>query len=217
MDGAHHHDLPAGLAVADQARLALGLRVPGDDLLDKARLGQADILDRLARHRLRQEPDKITGVTGRQCDADLAVVLHAADARPVPGPRVEHDKRALAPIDRYARWRHNADQCIVDRPRQGASVEHEFGFEGQNVRCLTRTVLDVIVTALAQDIEQQDPPLPPIDPILERAIHTAHKVECLNGRGRAWHRPFGLLRHEISWTVKLFYSPDRKGQPYVQR
>src|SRR4051812_8512423 len=108
-DRAHHHDLPAGLAVADQTRLALGLRVPGDDLLDKARLGQADILDRLTRHRLRQEPDKITGVTGRQRDADLAVVLHAADARPVPGPRVEYDEGALAPIDRYARWRHNAD------------------------------------------------------------------------------------------------------------
>src|SRR3954451_17451236 len=142
---------------------------------------------------------------------------HAADARPVPGPRIEYDEGALAPIDRYARWRHNADQRIVDRPRQGASVEHEFGFEDQNVRRLARIVLDVIVAALAQDIEQQDPPLPRIDPIPERAIHTAHKGDRLNGRGRAWHRPFGLLRHETSWPVKLFYSPDRKGQPYVQR
>jgi hypothetical protein len=85
------------------------------------------------------------------------------------------------------------------------------------MRCLARTVLDVIVAALAQHVDQQDRALPRIDPILESAVHTAHKVDRLNGRGRAWHRPFGLLSHETSWAVKLFYSPDRKGQPYVQR
>ena len=148
-----------------------------DDLLDKTRLGQADILDRLARHRLRQEADEIAGMTRRQRDADLAVVLHAADARSVPGARVEHDERALARIDRYARRRDDADQRVVDRPRQRAPVEHEFGLEGQNVRRLARIVLDVVVAALAQDIEQQNRALPRIDPVLDGVVRARNELE----------------------------------------
>ena len=56
-------------------------------LLDEDRLSAADILDRLARHRLRQEADEVAGVAGRQSHADLAVLLHPANAGPMAGAR----------------------------------------------------------------------------------------------------------------------------------
>ena len=85
----HHHDLPAGLAVADQHRLALGVRMTLGDGLDEQRLGAADILDGLAGHGVGQEADEVAGMAGLQRHADLAVVLHAADAGAVAGARVE--------------------------------------------------------------------------------------------------------------------------------
>ena len=69
------------------------------DVLDEDRLGAADILDRLSRHRLRQEADEVAGMAGRQRDADLAVLLHAADARAVAGARIDDDDRRLGRID----------------------------------------------------------------------------------------------------------------------
>ena len=81
LDGGRHHDLPAGLAVADEAGLALGLGMAFADLADERGLGAADILDRLARHGLGQEADEVAGMAGGERHADLAVVLHAADAR----------------------------------------------------------------------------------------------------------------------------------------
>jgi hypothetical protein len=38
MDRAHHHDLPARPAIADQTRLAVGVRVALGHFLDKANL-----------------------------------------------------------------------------------------------------------------------------------------------------------------------------------
>ena len=73
----------------------------------------------------------------------------------MPGPRVEHDKRTLAGIDRHPRRRDDADQPVIDRPRQRTSIEHEFSLKNQNVRRRARIVLDVIVAALSQYIEQQ--------------------------------------------------------------
>ena len=57
---------------------------------------------RLARHRLGQEADEIAGMPGLERDADLAVGLEAADARAVPGARVDHDE-GPAGRDRFRR------------------------------------------------------------------------------------------------------------------
>src|SRR5215471_17414047 len=105
MDRAHHHDLPARLAVADETRLALGVRMARDDLVDKPSLCLAHILDRLTWHRVRQKADEIAGMAGGERDADLAIMLHAANAGPMPGARVEHDEWAFGRVDRSARWR----------------------------------------------------------------------------------------------------------------
>src|SRR5690349_24781445 len=99
MDGAHHHDLPAGLAVADKARLALGIRMSPDDLLDKAGLRFAHVLDRLAGHRVRQKADEIARMTGGERHPDFAVVFHAADAGAMPGARIENDEWPLVRVD----------------------------------------------------------------------------------------------------------------------
>ena len=48
--------------------------------LDETRLGAAHVLDGLAGHRVGQEADEIARMAGLQRDADLAIVLHAADA-----------------------------------------------------------------------------------------------------------------------------------------
>ena len=66
-----------------------------DHPLEERGLGLHDVLDRLPRHRLGQEADEVAGMAGAHGDADLAVGLEAADARPVAGARVDDDERPL--------------------------------------------------------------------------------------------------------------------------
>jgi hypothetical protein len=118
----HHHDLPARLAVADQTRLAIGVRVALGHFLDKTGFGLADVLDRLTRHRLGQKADEIAGMTRGERHPDLAVGFHAADARAVPGARVEHNERPLARVDRGAFGGRDAHQPVIHRARQRAPI-----------------------------------------------------------------------------------------------
>ena len=145
----HHHDLPPGLTIADQARLALGVRVSGRDLFDKPGLCLADIRDRLTGHRIRQKADKIAGMTCRKSDADLAVMLHAADARTVTGARVEYDEGSFAAIDRSAFGRDHAHQRVIHWAWQRATIEQEFDVEAEHVRRLAGVMLEIVVAALA--------------------------------------------------------------------
>ena len=73
---------------------------------------------------LGQEADEVAGMARGHRDADLAVLLHAADARPMAGARIDDDERRLGRIDLRAVGRDDAHQGIVHRPRQGASVAH---------------------------------------------------------------------------------------------
>ena len=119
-----HHDRPAGLAIADHAGLAVGLGMQRDDLLEEHRLGARDVLDGLAGHGLGQEADEVAGMAGLEGDADLAVGLEAADARAVPGARIDDDERPAPRIDRRRpsggtiRAKH-----VVDRPLERAAVD----------------------------------------------------------------------------------------------
>ena len=107
------HHRPAGLAVADDAGLALGLGMAGDDRLEEDRLGGGDVEDGLAGHRVGQEADEVGGVAGLHRDADLAVGLEAADAGAVAGARVDDDEGALLRVDRDALGRDDAGQEVV--------------------------------------------------------------------------------------------------------
>jgi hypothetical protein len=174
VDRAHHHDLPAGLAVADQTRLALGVRVTLDDLLDKAGLRLAHILDRLTGHRVRQKADEIAGMAGGERDADLAVVLHAADAWAVAGSGVEDDERSLVRVDRGALQRDDPHQPVIHRPRKRAAIEDQLGIKAQHIRRRTGIVLATVVAALPEHVEQQNGALPSVDPVVEQVVRAGH-------------------------------------------
>ena len=70
-----------------------------DDLLDEDRFGEADILDRLAGFGAGQEADEVAGMARRHRHADLAILLHAADTRPVSGARIDDDEGPPGRID----------------------------------------------------------------------------------------------------------------------
>src|SRR5215468_10267361 len=93
------HDGPAGLAIADHARLAIGIRMAADDRLDELGLCARDAFDGLSRHRLGQEAYEIAGVPCLHRHADFAVRLEAADPRTVYGPRVDDNKWSPLHID----------------------------------------------------------------------------------------------------------------------
>ena len=56
--------------------------------------------------------------------------------------------------------RDDPHQRVIHRPRQRAAVEHELGIEAQHMRRRAGVVLDIIVAALAQHVEQQNRALP---------------------------------------------------------
>ena len=64
-----------------------------DDLFEEDRLRARDVADGLARHGVGQEADEIAGMPRLERHADLAVGLEAADARAMPGARVDDDER----------------------------------------------------------------------------------------------------------------------------
>jgi hypothetical protein len=77
-------------------------------------------------------------VTGAGRDPDLAVRLHAPDARPVTGARVDHDDWRLRGIDGGAFWRKDADEPVVDRALELAPVENKLNREVENIRDILR-------------------------------------------------------------------------------
>src|SRR5215470_16231651 len=93
----HDHRLPAGLAVCDHCRL-FRLRVTTGDLADELGLGVPDILDRLAFHRFGKEADEITGMAVFEGHTDFAVLLHAADAWAMTGPRIDNYEGPLGSV-----------------------------------------------------------------------------------------------------------------------
>ena len=139
----------------------------GDDLFDKDRLGPCDVLDRLAGHRLGQEADEVTGMTGLHRDADLAVRLESADARPVAGTRIDHHERAALVIDLHAAWWCNAHQRVIDRLLKRPAVDDQLHGIVEDMRCGLGDVFAVLQSALTHDIEEQDAALSGIHQILE--------------------------------------------------
>ena len=182
-----HQDLPAGLAVADHDRPALGLGVQLRHPLEEAGLGAHHVLDRLAGHRVRQEADEVAGVAGPQRHADLAVGLEAADPGPVPGARVDDHEGPLPHVDRDARGRGDPDQPVVDRALELAAVGDEVAGEAQDVRRLLGHVLVVLVAALPHDVEVEHAPLPRVRPV-GRGVRPEPRVD-VEGRGPVTPRP----------------------------
>ena len=160
-DRGRHHGLPTGLAIGDDDRLALGVWMARATSSINSRFCAADVLDRLTRHRLGREADEVAGMAGADRDSDLAVRLHAPDARPMTGARVDDDDRRFRGIDDRAFGRNDADKPIVDRARQLAPVKDELGSaKFSTFGYFLRRLREMDVPALVQSLEGQEAPLP---------------------------------------------------------
>jgi hypothetical protein len=206
-NGRQHHHRPAGLAIADHARIAVRLGVERDDLLEEDRLGAGDILERLAGHRLGQEADEIAGMPGLERHADLAVGLEAADAGAMPGTRVDDDEGPAGRIDLDALRRNDADERVIDRSLEGTAVDDELGRIFEDVGRNLGHLFLVLVATLAHDVPEQDAALRRIDHVFDRRGErtknghgdalgglisiVGHGLTCLNGRLESClaHRP----------------------------
>jgi len=158
-----------------------------DDVAQERDFRLDDVLDGLPRLRVRQEADEVAGMAGAQRDADLAIGLEAADARSVAGARIDDDEGALQRVDRDSLGRHDAHQLVIDRARQCASVHQHLGFEAEHAGLGLHDVLEVLVAAMAHDVEEQHAALEGVAPVVDgrtREGDRVHERQHRHGRGR---------------------------------
>ena len=184
-------------------------------LLDEDRFCPTDILDRLSRHRLWQEPDEVTVVTGRQGHSDLAVLLHPANAGPMTGARVHHDDGRLGRIDLDAGGRNNSHQQIIDRTFQGAAVSHKFSLKIEHVRDFLGALLQVGVSPLPQHIEKQHRTLPGVQPIFLYGANIRQILHHSVSRGIVASLYAKLRMGQV--TVSIFCLRSSRRYPAVPR
>ena len=103
-----------------------------------------------------------------QCYADFALRLEAANARPVAGTRIDNDERPSAFVDVDCIRRCDANESVIDGPRQLASVHDQVTLEFQDVRCGSRCMFLVARGALPEAVQEEPPTLAGIDPVVER-------------------------------------------------
>jgi hypothetical protein len=137
--------------------------VQRNDLFEKHPFGARNILDGLARHRIGEKADEITGMAGLERHPDLAVGLEAADPRAMPGSRIDHDERPAQGIDVNACRRNDPHEAIIDRPLQRAAVDDQLYLVLEHMRRSLGEMLAILITALAHDIPEQHGPLRRID------------------------------------------------------
>ena len=93
------------------------------------------VRQRLTRHGLGIEDHEIDRVAFVHRHADLAVALEPADARPVPGARINDDHRRLrlvnAIVPAIVADPRDPEQRVVGRPLKGACVQQQFVIEIQ--------------------------------------------------------------------------------------
>ena len=129
------------------------------NLPQERRFRSRDILDCLARHRLRQKADKVAGVTRLESDPDFTVRLETAYARTMAGSRIDNDKGPARRIDCNSSRRNNAHQSVIDRAIELTSVDYDFNFVIQHVRCSFGEVFPILIAALSQHVQEQNSPL----------------------------------------------------------
>ena len=118
-----------------------------------------------------------------QGDADLRVVLEAADAGPVARARVDDDVRTPLGIDGHAFGRDDAYERVVDRVRERAAVDDGVVGEVQDRRQAFPRVLDEVIAALADRVPEQDRSLCGVDGIVVPV-----RPDARGGRGMGQHR-----------------------------
>ncbi len=104
---------------------------------------------------MRAEDDEIDGMAVVQRDADLAVGLEAADAGAVAGARIDDHVGPLPGLHLDAVGREDLQQHLVGRPRQGLAVESDLVIVDEHRRRAGRLVRDILLGALAQNVERE--------------------------------------------------------------
>src|SRR5262249_18618839 len=124
-----------------------------------------DVLNGLPWNGIGQETNEVAGVPRLEGDTDLAIRLETADARTVARARIDNDERALARVDFHAIRRLHTDKAVVHRSRQSAPVHDELVPELEDMGRGLGGMLLIALTALPQDVPEQDAPLARIGPI----------------------------------------------------
>src|SRR4026207_733602 len=99
---------------------------------------------------------------GLECLADLARLLKAANPWSLPGARIYDEDWALAVVDLGALRRNDAQQRVVDRVGQLIAAHQQLGVIDQDRSCLVRQHALALVASLAQDVQEQNRPLPEV-------------------------------------------------------
>ena len=152
-------DRPPRLAVAVENGWMV--RVTPGDFLDEAAQRMVNIGEGLPLFGFGKEYDEIDRVALVHRNAHLAVALEAADARAVAGARVDHDHRRPGHVDAIVPAIiadfGDPEERVVGGTVEVACVEKGFVLEIQKRRHSTPLVLDHVVGALAQRIQEQNP------------------------------------------------------------
>ena len=88
-----------------------------------------------------------------------------------------------------ARLRLDAEQHVIDRPLEGASVDHQLVIEHQDRRLALLIMLDRLIAALAHHVPEQNRALAGIDPVVPGVLGQAGGGPRCPARFRDRRRP----------------------------
>src|SRR5262249_36264050 len=96
--------------------------------------------------------------------------------RAVPGARIEDDEGTLSNIEADAIRRQDANQGVVHRPRETASVQDQLGLKGKHMRSFARFDVEIVVATLTKHIQKQRPALHGVDTLVLRFARRALRI-----------------------------------------
>src|SRR4029453_13222493 len=175
---------PSALAVADDTRFAVGIRMQGNHFVEEQCFGAGNILDGLPRHGFGQKSDEVTGVTGLEDDPDLTVRLEPADPGTVPRTRVDDHEGAPPRINGDAFRRHDPHEPVIHRAPQRSPIDDELRLVTEHMRHSFGQMLAILVGALAHDVPEQHRALGGIDHVVHRWAEQAEGVRRVLWLGR---------------------------------
>ncbi len=146
------------------------------DFLEKHGFGSRDVLNRLARHGVRQESDEVAGMAGLDCDADFAIGLEAANAGSVSGARVHDNEGAASRIYRGPGRRNDPHEYIIDGARERATIGDEFGLIFEHMRNRLGEVFAILISALTHHVQIQHAAFGGVDPIVKRSRYALERT-----------------------------------------
>jgi hypothetical protein len=136
------------------------------NFLDKPAQGVQHVGDRLSWARLRKESDEIDRIPLMQGNADFRFALKAADAGAMAGTWIDNDNRRLGRVetilDAVVAKAGDAEQRIVCRLFEPASIDNELVFEVKERRFASTIMGQQIIGTLAQRVDEEYPALPDV-------------------------------------------------------